>query len=109
MGRISSTQCLKIPLTAFPVTLCREQHLFCHISFCCAISLEFGKALIQDIILEHKSLEDPQLDKPHSATFGDPHPMSFAELGVGLESSFNPYLHGSRDPNAKDYFEPDTI
>ena len=101
-------QCLKIPWLHFPLGCVANNISFVIFRFVVPY-LEFGNALIQDIILEHKSLEDPQLDKPHSATFGDPHPMSFAELGVGLESSFNPYLHGSRDPNAKDYFEPDTI
>jgi hypothetical protein len=68
-------------------------------------SSEFGKVPHQDIILEHKTLETPQPDEPHSANFSNPHPVSSPELGDGFEASFNPYRHGTRDPDSKDDYE----
>jgi hypothetical protein len=68
-------------------------------------SSEFGKVPHQDVILEHKTLETPQPDEPHSVNFSNPHPESSPELGVGFEASFNPYRHGTRDPDSKDDYE----
>jgi hypothetical protein len=56
-------------------------------------------------IPEHKSLEDPPLEQPHSALCGDPHPISSTELGVGFEASPHPYQHGTRTSDLKGDFE----
>lgn len=54
---------------------------------------------------EHKTLEDPLLDQPHSAPCGDQHPISSPELGAGSEASTHPYHHGTRTPDLKGDFE----
>ena len=63
----------------------------------------FGEELLHP--LEHKTLEVPLPDQPHSAPSGSPHPTSSAELGVGSETSFYPYRHDTRSPNAKEGFK----
>ena len=54
---------------------------------------------------EHKTLEVPLPEQPHSAYNGGPHPKSSSELGAGFEASNFPFHHGTRAPNSKDDFE----